>query len=121
MKKLISILLAAAMVVSLSASTLAVDKADAETANAPEFILGHIIDNNKGLSPLDAIEILKYLAGMPSLLTPGLHSDETYERALQASLITVKSQIAGEPAVQDAIEILKELAGMHSGLSFMSN
>ena len=118
MKKLISILLAAAMVVTLSATALAVEAPEkAPGSEEAVFVLGHILGNDKDLSVFDAIEILKYLAGLPSLLTHP--NSEIQNRALHASLITAQSKIDGEPHIRDAIEILKEVAGMHSGLSFI--
>ena len=60
----------------------------------------------------DALEILKYLAKMESVLSGGNGT-----RAWSAALITPASKIAGRPAVADALEILKRLAKMDSILN----
>lgn len=57
----------------------------------------------------DAMEILKYLAKMPSVLDTGVGS-----RTWNAALITNASKSNNKPAIGDAMEILKKLAKMKS-------
>ena len=60
----------------------------------------------------DAIEILKHLAKMPSVITLG--SQESQKRARSAALITSGSKLSGEPGLNDVLEILKRMANMNS-------
>jgi len=64
--------------------------------------------DNRNVSVGDALEILKYLARMNSVIV------ETNERAWNAALILPTSQKNNKPAVGDALEILKKLARMKS-------
>jgi len=56
----------------------------------------------------DALEILKYIAGMESLVS------RENQREWYAALITQASQKANNPAITDVLEILKYLAKMDS-------
>jgi len=79
----------------------------------PDFTLGRILPNNdRPVSLNDAIEILKHLAKMPSVLTLG--SQESQQRAMNAALITAASKKSGEPGLGDVLEILKRMANMNS-------
>ncbi|MCL2036863.1 MAG: hypothetical protein FWG83_05715 [Oscillospiraceae bacterium] len=69
-------------------------------------VLGDI-DGNGVVAIADALEILKYLAGMNSQVEPNT-------KAWAASLITPASRAADKPAIGDVLEILKKLAGMTS-------
>jgi hypothetical protein len=74
----------------------------------PEFVTGRILPgDNRPVQIGDALEILKFLAGMGGSITPN-------SRAWNAALITPASQSTGIPGVTDALEILKFLAGMDS-------
>ena len=66
------------------------------------------IDGNGTVAIADALEILKYLAKMNSMVS------ESNQAAFQAALITPASQAAGKPAIADVLEILKHLAKMTS-------
>jgi len=67
--------------------------------------LGHIL-GNPNISIFDALEILKYITGMESVI-------DTCENARAAALI-VSSDV---PGIFDVLEILKALAGMESAVS----
>jgi len=64
--------------------------------------------DNRNVSIGDALEILKYLAKMDSLVNPA------NERSWNAALILPASKSAGKPVIGDALEILKKLAKMDS-------
>jgi len=67
--------------------------------------LGHIL-GNPNISIFDALELLKYITGMESVI-------DTCENARAAALI-VSSDV---PGIFDVLEILKALAGMESAVS----
>ena len=67
--------------------------------------LGHIL-GNPNISIFDALEILKHITGMESVI-------DTCENARAAALI-VSSDV---PGIFDVLEILKALAGMESAVS----
>jgi len=71
----------------------------------PNFIRGHILSNDKAIGIGDALEILKYLAGINSVIV-------NCDRAWNAALITNCRQ----PTISCALEILKRLAGIRSML-----
>jgi hypothetical protein len=56
---------------------------------------------NGNITIADALEILKYIAGIDSLITPG-------NEAWEAALITGEAT----PTIHDALEILKYIAGI---------
>jgi len=67
--------------------------------------------DNRNVTIGDALEILKYLAGMQSSVNPANPT------AWNAALITSASRSANRPSIADALEILKKLAGMSSLLT----
>jgi hypothetical protein len=72
--------------------------------------LGHILGRDEiGIG--DALEILKFLAGMTSVIT------NPDSNAWNAALITSGSRDAAVPRIQDALEILKRIAGMDNVLA----
>jgi len=73
-----------------------------------KFVLGRIVSKASDKAGIgDALEVLKFLAGMTSVIKPNTP-------AMQAALITPASIKAGKPGIADALEILKYLAGMSS-------
>ena len=70
------------------------------------------VDGKNGVNMLDALEILKNLAKMSSMLDEGEDSDNWL-----AALITPASKQSGKPAIRDVLEILKFIAKMDSLLS----
>jgi arabinan endo-1,5-alpha-L-arabinosidase len=64
------------------------------------------VDDNKIVNITDALEILKYLAGLDGNLL------ENDEKALRHSLIMPVSKETGIPSINDVLEILKYLAGL---------
>jgi hypothetical protein len=67
------------------------------------------VNGDKRIDITDALEILKYLAGLPSAITDG-NVNITAENALNAARIITPGQ--GVPAIGDVLEILKHLAGL---------
>ncbi|MCL2037193.1 MAG: SUMF1/EgtB/PvdO family nonheme iron enzyme, partial [Oscillospiraceae bacterium] len=67
------------------------------------------VDLNGTVTIADALEILKYLAGMSSRIDDG-------EDSLNNSLILQSSIIANKPAIGDVLEILKKLAKMNNAI-----
>jgi len=65
------------------------------------------VDDNGIVTIMDALEILKFLAGLTSLVDEG-------GRYLENSLITPESREARKPSIMDALEILKHLASLPS-------
>ena len=69
------------------------------------FVLGDV-DGKDGIKVNDALEILKFIVGMDSII-------KREARALNAALITPAAVINRRPAVADALEILKYIVGMN--------
>jgi hypothetical protein len=65
------------------------------------------VTSGEKITIFDALEILKFLAGMSSIIEEGTV-------AWEAALITSASQSARVPTIFDALEILKYLAGMEN-------
>jgi len=109
-KKILAILLAAIMIIgvlpAVTVNSLQPEKCEA--CNREECACRHVgdVDGSGRIDLIDAIEILKYLSGMESVLNRGDKQDV----ALAASLIVSISRIEGKPHLVDVIEILKIVA-----------
>jgi hypothetical protein len=68
----------------------------------PGFKIGHV-RGNPAIGIDDALEILKYLAGLPGEISPG-------NDAFNAARIVTPGE--GNPSISDVLEILKHLAGL---------
>ena len=93
-KKLIAVFMAVVMAISV------VPRATITADSGIGYIRG-----GSNIEIGDALEILKYLANMKSLIVPN-------SNAWKAALITPASKKAGKPAIGDALEIFKYLANM---------
>jgi len=82
-----------------------------EDLSVYEFRLGRILPgDNRRPAIGDALEILKYLAGMDNVISKGGKGS----REWRAAMITPKSQSANKPSIMDALEIFKHVGGMIS-------
>jgi len=85
--------------------------ANSSLDNAQQRGTGRILPgNSRKVAIGDALEVLKFLAGMKGPIKDGGKNS----RAYQASLITPACKKAGKPTIGAALEILKKLAGMKS-------
>ncbi|MCL2036036.1 MAG: CAP domain-containing protein [Oscillospiraceae bacterium] len=97
MKKITSILLAVCISVTIAVTTTT------ESMSAQSTLKGDI-DGNDKVTISDALEILKYLAGMESMISP------------QNPSVWAAARVTGgnHPVIADVLEILKYLAGMEN-------
>jgi len=62
----------------------------------------------------DALEILKFLAGLPSMV-----DEKDNLIGYKAAILTEPSRLAQKPSIHDALEILKYLAGLPNRVDFL--
>ncbi|MCL2070857.1 MAG: WG repeat-containing protein [Oscillospiraceae bacterium] len=76
------------------------------------FALGSIRGSNGGtaIDIFDALEILKYIVGMDSVITNSPH----WEASMRAAIISEAGGISGRPTIFCVLEILKYIVGMNS-------
>jgi len=95
--------------VNTEETTVNTEETTETTETTPsERVPGDITDTGT-VTITDALEILKFLAGLTSLV----HETEN-PAAWEAALITPESKEARRPAIIDVLEILKHLAGLPS-------
>ncbi|MCL2071608.1 MAG: leucine-rich repeat domain-containing protein [Oscillospiraceae bacterium] len=76
--------------------------------NNPIIIPGYVLSNPE-VTIFDALEILKYIAGIDNLI-------DACDTARKAALITEESRVTGEPTIFDVLEILKCIVGMDNAI-----
>jgi hypothetical protein len=78
-----------------------------ENLSKAKFFYGFLLGGEVSIA--DALEMLKHLAGIDSIIKPG-------NAAWFTAMITESSQEAGRVGIGDVLEVLKKLAGIESKL-----